>query len=420
MSQIHIPDPCAPSLQSGRSTLLGVEEAFNRGMRLAQGVGATETVDLHKAQGRILAHDLSATMPLPPFDNSAMDGYAFRSGDDVARGLRVVAQIAAGDDISRLPPLEPGQCARILTGAAVPRGADTVVMQEHVTRSGACIRIDKPVKPGNAIRRRGEDAAKGDTLIAAGTRLGPKELGAIASVGHAQTEVVRPVRIALFCTGNELRQPGEPLAPGQIYNSNRFILAAALSEPWIELVDLGSIKDDPLTIRDALTDVADTVDMIVTTGGVSVGDADHMTDQLRAVGGKLEVLRIAMKPGKPLTLGTLGRAVFVGLPGNPVAAFTTWMIFGRRIAEKLAGQSPRHLHHETVEVTESFTRKPGRQEFRPVAFVPGSSGGLRRVRMLDPSYSAKISMICRSDGFAIIPSDRNRITRGDTLELVHL
>lgn len=416
----HIKDPCAQTLRDGRSALMSVDEAFQMGMRLGNAVSTTETVGLHKALGRILARDLCSTMPLPPFDNSAMDGYAFRSGDEAEGELRIVANIAAGDDISRVRPLDQGECARILTGAAIPRGADTVVMQEHVTRNGESIRIDRPVRPGNAIRRRGEDAAKGDTLIAAGTKLGPKELGAIASIGFAEIEVVRPVRIALFCTGSELQQPGEPLGPGQIYNSNRFILAAALSEPWIELVDLGSIKDDPLAIRNALTDVFDKVDMIVTTGGVSVGDADHMTDQLRAAGGKLDVLRIAMKPGKPLTLGTLGRAVFVGLPGNPVAAFTTWMIFGRRIAERLGGQSAGQLHHEVVEVTDEFTRKPGRQEFRPIAFVPGSTSGLRRVRMLDPSYSAKISLICRSDGFAIIPSDKNQIRRGDILELVQL
>jgi molybdopterin molybdotransferase len=357
-------------------------------------------------------------MPLPPFNNSAMDGYAFRSGDELAGELRIVAKIAAGDDVGLHPPLQAGQCARILTGAAIPCGADTVIMQEHVSRNGDKITVDRPVERGNAIRRLGEDAGIGDTLIAAGTKLGPKELGAIASIGCAGVEVVRPVRIALFCTGSELQQPGEPLASGQIYNSNRFILAAALTEPWIELVDLGTIKDDPQAIQNTLTQVADRVDMIVTTGGVSVGDADHMTDQLRAVGGELDVLRVAMKPGKPLTLGTLGRAVFVGLPGNPVAAFKTWMIFGRRIAERIGGQSSCNLHHEVVEVTESFTRKPGRQEFRPIAFVPGSSGGLRRVRMLDPSYSAKISMICRSDGFAIIPSEKNRIRRGDSLELV--
>ena len=160
--------------------------------------------------------------------------------------------------------------------------------------------------------------------------------------------------------------------------------------------------------------------MVVTTGGVSVGDADHMSEQLSAAGGQLDVLRIAMKPGKPLTLGTLGRAVFVGLPGNPVAAYTTWMIFGRRMAEKLAGQSYADMHHEIVETTESFSRTPGRQEFRPVAFVPGLSQGRRRVRMLDPTYSAKISLVCRSDGFAIIPSDTKQVTSGDTLELVRL
>lgn len=415
----HLVDPCAiPS--DGKPALITVSDAFHRGMALANGIKRTETLPLNQALERILAHDIQAELPLPPFDNSAMDGYAFRAGDEKFGHLEIVATVAAGDDVSRLPALKMGQCARILTGAAIPKGADTVVMQEHITRHKDHIAINRRVRKGNAIRRRGEDAKLGETLITAGTKLGPKELGAIASIGRPVVEVVARVRIALFCTGSELRQPGEALAPGQIYNSNMYILAAALAEPWIELVDMGSIPDDPSAIKAALLKVAGAVDMVVTTGGVSVGDADHMSEQLSAAGGQLDVLRIAMKPGKPLTLGTLGQAVFVGLPGNPVAAYTTWMIFGRRMAEKLAGQSYADMHHEIVETTESFSRKPGRQEFRPVAFVAGLSQGRRRVRMLDPTYSAKISLVCRSDGFAIIPSDTKQVTSGDTLELVRL
>nr|WP_269145107.1 molybdopterin molybdotransferase MoeA [Pseudosulfitobacter pseudonitzschiae] len=282
------------------------------------------------------------------------------------------------------------------------------------------IEIDSPVDMGNCIRRQGEDAAQGSLLLRAGTLIGAREIGAIASVGRARIPVFRKVRIALFCTGSELRQPGEDLAPGQIYNSNRFIMIAALRQPWIDLIDLGAINDDPVQLRNALTDIASDVDMIVTTGGVSVGEEDHMVSQLQEAGGRIEVMKIAMKPGKPLSVGTLNRAVFVGLPGNPVAAFTTWKLIGHRIAEKLAGKALADRPVMHVEVLEGFSRRPGRQEFRPVKIAGVSLDGRPQVEMLDQSFSAKISLICRSDGFAIIPANMDQVNAGDRLEFVRL
>lgn len=293
-------------------------------------------------------------------------------------------------------------------------------MQEHVVRDGDNIVVEQRVSAGSCIRPRGEDAAEGSLLLPKGTFIGPREIGAIATVGLAAVSVVRKLRIALFCTGSELRQPGDSLAAGQIYNSNRFILLAALRAPWIELKDFGAIEDDPGRLRAALNAASDEADLIVTTGGVSVGEEDHMVEQLRAAGGEIEVMKIAMKPGKPLSVGTLRNAVFVGLPGNPVAAFTTWKIIGSRVASKQSGRLASGIRPPLVEAAVSSTRRPGRQEYRPARIVGTSLDGRPRVEMLDHSYSAKISLICKSDGLAVIPANKERIEAGEPLEFVYL
>ncbi|KEJ94078.1 molybdopterin molybdochelatase [Pseudosulfitobacter pseudonitzschiae] len=416
-------DPCSVDERIGTRELISLAVAVEKSLALAGPVNISEVVGLEDAIGRVLAEDLVAPFPLPPFDNSAMDGYALRAKDLSGIGpwrLRVTGRVAAGDNVQESGQVGPGEVFRIFTGAALPKGADTVIMQEHVRLNDKIIEIDSPVDMGNCIRRQGEDAAQGSLLLRAGTLIGAREIGAIASVGRARIPVFRKVRIALFCTGSELRQPGEDLAPGQIYNSNRFIMIAALRQPWIDLIDLGAINDDPVQLRNALTDIASDVDMIVTTGGVSVGEEDHMVSQLQEAGGRIEVMKIAMKPGKPLSVGTLNRAVFVGLPGNPVAAFTTWKLIGHRIAEKLAGKALADRPVMHVEVLEGFSRRPGRQEFRPVKIAGVSLDGRPQVEMLDQSFSAKISLICRSDGFAIIPANMDQVNAGDRLEFVRL
>lgn len=416
-------DPCSVDERTGTRELISLAVAVEKSLALAGPVNISEVVGLEDAIGRVLAEDLVAPFPLPPFDNSAMDGYALRAKDLSGIGpwrLRVTGRVAAGDNVEESGQVGPGEVFRIFTGAALPKGADTVIMQEHVRLTDKIIEIDSPVDMGNCIRRQGEDAAQGSLLLRAGTLIGAREIGAIASVGRARIPVFRKVRIALFCTGSELRQPGEDLAPGQIYNSNRFIMIAALRQPWIDLIDLGAINDDPVQLRNALTEIASDVDMIVTTGGVSVGEEDHMVSQLQEAGGRIEVMKIAMKPGKPLSVGTLNRAVFVGLPGNPVAAFTTWKLIGHRIAEKLAGKALADRPVMHVEVLEGFSRRPGRQEFRPVKIAGVSLDGRPQVEMLDQSFSAKISLICRSDGFAIIPANMDQVSAGDRLEFVRL
>lgn len=402
--------------------LVSVDTAIERAVSLAETVCERETVSLEDAIGRVLADDLLAPMPLPPFDNSAMDGYALRSADLAGNGpwrLRVAGRVAAGDDAGAAGVVGPGEAYRIFTGAAVPAGADAVIMQEKVTREGDEIVLTAPVRAGACIRRRGEDAPRGSLLLPAGTRIGAREIGAVASVGLPEIAVRRKLKVALLCTGSELRQPGEPLAAGQIYNSNRFIMLAALRQSWSEVIDLGAVPDNPEQLRARLLEAAEQADIIVTTGGVSVGEEDHMVAQLRAAGGEIEVLKVAMKPGKPLTIGRLGRAVFVGLPGNPVAAFTAWKIIGAEVAAKAAGIRRLDRQRAVVEMAETTRRQPGRQEFRPARIIDKGTE-YPRVELLDKSFSAKISLICQSDGFAVIPPEAEQIAAGQKLEFVYL
>lgn len=419
----HIDDLCCRDERSGAGGLLPVQQAIARSLALASCVNAVEVVSLEDSIGRVLASDLHAPFALPPFDNSAMDGYAVRSSDFKGQGpwlLRVTGRVAAGDDAQKAGQVQPGQAFRIFTGAAVPLGADAVIMQERVERNGDVITVHDAVAAGSCLRRQGEDAPQSALLLAKGSLIEAREVAAIASVGQAEVRVFRRVRVALFCTGSELRQPGQSLAPGQIYNSNRYMLIAALRQPWIELHDMGAVPDDPAMLRRALVSASRQADLVVTTGGVSVGEEDHMVAQLLDAGGQIEVMKIAMKPGKPLSIGRLNAAVYVGLPGNPVAAFTTWKIIASRIACKLSGQADAHCGSVQVEALESFSRRPGRQEFRPAKIVGQSASGRPQVRLLDQSFSAKISLICRSDGFAVIPANCEQISAGDCLDFVRL
>lgn len=401
--------------------LTPVDEALDKALAVAGQVQDTEDVPLDRLKGRVLAADVHAPIDLPTFRNAAMDGYAVRTADLTGQGpwtLQVTGRIACGDDTGPLPALSPGDCMRVFTGSGLPDGADAVIMQEQVDRFADTIRLNKPVASGRNVRRQGEDAARGSLLVPAETCIGTREIAAISAVGIESAPVVRRLKVAILCSGSELRQPGEPLAPGQIYNSNRFMLHAALDAPWIEVLDFGALPDDPGRLRRALEDAAAGADLLLTTGGVSVGEEDHMVAQFQAAGGTVEVMKLAMKPGKPLTIGTLGTSVFLGLPGNPVAAYTTWSVVGHPVARKMAGMfnpTPRAVH---VRAAEGFRRHPGRREYRPVRYINPCDKTDSRVEFLDHSFSAKVALLCRADGFAIIPADTTEIAPGDPFEFV--
>lgn len=326
--------------------LLSVEQAIENILSQAVPVEETETVDILDALNRVLAEDLHSTIDVPGYDNSAMDGYAVYSEDCQSPGseLPVSQRIPAGQVGS---VLERGTAARIFTGAPIPEGADAVVMQEMCEADGNSVKINAVVKAGANVRRAGEDIAKGGAVLNAGKRLRPQELGLLASVGLAKFKVKRRLKVATFFTGDEIVAPGQPLAAGQIYNSNRYTLRGLLQAMDCEIIDLGIVADTLEDTTDVLKRAAASADLVITSGGVSVGEEDYVRIALEKLG-KLSMWRIAMKPGKPVAFGTVDNALFLGLPGNPVAVFVTFMVFARALILKLKGADDMLLKRVSV------------------------------------------------------------------------
>ncbi|MBK6863612.1 MAG: molybdopterin molybdotransferase MoeA [Ideonella sp.] len=323
--------------------MLTLEEALTRLLRAVRPLPEVERLATFDALGRVLAEGVSSLLDVPPADNTSMDGYALRAADVPAPGtvLPVSQRIPAG---AVGTPLAPGSAARIFTGAQIPAGADAVVMQEQCqAQADGSVRIDATPEPGQWVRRQGEDVRRGSVVLPAGTRLTPQALGLAASVGAATLAVARRPRVALFSTGDELVMPGQPLRPGAIYNSNRYTLRGLLQAFGCECADLGIVPDTLAATRDALRRAADQSDLIVTSGGVSVGEEDHLRPAVQAEG-RLDLWQVAIKPGKPLAFGEVrrgaastGSAWFVGLPGNPVSSFVTFLLAVRPLLLRLQG-----------------------------------------------------------------------------------
>jgi len=332
-------DPCC----GHDMPMLSVEQAVAELLRHARPLQAAERVELIDAAGRVLARDVTADVDVPGFDNSAMDGYALHGGDiGIARteGLAIAQRIPAGQVGE---PLPAGAAARIFTGAPLPEGADTVAMQEDCRIQDGRLFLERTPAPGANVRPRGNDIAAGSTVLRAGTLLRAAHLGLAASVGVTGIEAFRRPRVAIFSTGDELVEPGHPLAPGQIYNSNRFQLTALLHAQGCAVVDLGKAVDTFEATRRLLLMGAEQADLVITTGGVSVGEEDHVRAALEAVG-RLTLWRIRMKPGKPLAFGHIGATPFIGLPGNPVSVFVTFLLFARPFLQALQGRTPTAPH----------------------------------------------------------------------------
>ena len=320
--------------------MLTLDEALARLLQAVRPLAERETLSTFDALGRVLAADVVSLLDVPPEDNTSMDGYALRAADVPAAGtvLPVSQRIPAG--VVGLP-LQAGTAARIFTGAQVPAGADAVVMQEQCEAVDGGVRVNVIPEAGQWVRRRGEDVRRGSVVLAAGTRLTPQALGMAASVGAASLSVTRRPRVALFSTGDELLMPGEPLRPGAIYNSNRFTLRGLLQMLGCECIDLGIVGDTLEATRDALRRAAASADLVLTCGGVSVGEEDHLRPAVEAEG-SLDLWQIAIKPGKPLAFGEVRRgdastAWFIGLPGNPVSSFVTFVLAVRPVLLRLRG-----------------------------------------------------------------------------------
>jgi molybdopterin molybdotransferase len=346
--------------------LISVEQAIENILAKAEPVEQIEQVDILEALNRVLAEDLFSTIDVPGYDNSAMDGYAVHSEDCQSPGcmLPVTQRIPAGQVGSAL---EAGSAARIFTGAPVPEGADAVVMQEMCVQEGNNVTLNTIVKAGSNVRRAGEDIARGEAVLHAGKRLRAQELGLLASVGLAEFKVRRRLKVATFFTGDEIVTPGQPLAPGQIYNSNRYTLRGLLQTMDCEVIDLGIVPDTLEATVDVLKRAAKGADLVITSGGVSVGEEDYVRIALEELG-ELSMWRIAMKPGKPVAFGKVGDALFMGLPGNPVSVFVTFLLFARALILKLQG-ADEYLVKPVSVIADFDWQKVKRQEYLRVRLM---------------------------------------------------
>lgn len=398
---------------------LTVAEATALLWQRLEGVCAVETVTVDQALGRVLAADVVAQVTVPPHDNSAMDGYAFRSEDArMGAALPIARRIAAGD-----PPgdaIEPGTAIRILTGAPMPPGADTVAMQEDCsvqeTGAGPSVLLPTSLPIGSNCRRAGEDVAKAAVVLSAGRRLRGVDLAMVASVGHAEIAVYRPLRVALFSTGNELRAPGASLGPGQIYDSNRFGVGGCLRSLGCEVTDLGALPDNAEQITSALQQAAQSHQMVITSGGVSMGDEDHVKKAIEQLG-TLHFWRLAVKPGRPLALGSLGETVFLGLPGNPVAALVSLLVMGRSVIHCLQGRTAQPLRRYRLPAAFEFRKKAGRQEFIRCWLEETVTGGVE-VHCFAAQGSGVLSSMVKADGLVDVAVEATAVAPGDMVDFL--
>jgi molybdopterin molybdotransferase len=405
-----------------RPGLLSLDDALVRLLASATPPLDTEIIRVGDADGRVLAQNVVSALHVPPQDNSSMDGYAVRCSDLHIPGLAlpVSQRIAAG---SSGQTLQPGTIARIFTGAPVPPGADAIVMQEdctvlppvHGDTDGARVKVNTRPALGQFIRRAGEDVARGKTVLASGQRLGPAELGLAASIGMADLEVARSPRVALFSTGDELVMPGsvapQDMPAGAIYNSNRFFLAALLRRLGCVVTDLGIVPDRRDATVQALRDAAQMHDVILTSGGVSVGEEDHIKPAVQTLG-TLDLWQIAMKPGKPFAHGRIGAAHFLGLPGNPVSSFVTFLVLVRPFLLKLQGQSALAMKVIPARADFKWDRPDKRREFLRARYNP--EGGLA---LFANQGSGVLTSAVWGDGLVDNPPGK-AVEPGDTVRFI--
>jgi len=386
--------------------------------RLVPAVSGVESVAIRSALGRVLARDVISPIDVPAADNSAMDGYALRGADladNAPTRLRVVGKGFAGDAVGA--GIGAGECVRIMTGAVMPPGLDTVVPQEFVQLEGERISVPLAVvRTGDNRRLAGEDLARGEAALRAGRVLRPADLGMLASLGQAEAPVFRRLRVAFFSTGNELRSIGEPLPPGCVYDSNRYTLWGMLQRLGVELLDFGVVPDDPDALRRTFGAAAAAADAVITSGGVSVGEADH-TKQVMAELGDVLFWRIAMRPGRPMAIGRIGNAVLFGLPGNPVAVMVTFYAFVRDALLAMSGAQVEPLPMLRAACTSAIRKKPGRTEYQR-GIVSRDERGEWRVAITGSQGSGILRSMSEANGLVVLHHEQGNVEAGGTVDVL--
>jgi molybdopterin molybdotransferase len=394
--------------------LLSVDEAARKMAEQIPPVAEVEAVPLGEALGRIVATAVVAPIPLPHFDNSAVDGYAVRHADIGPEGetrLAVIDRVLAGGRAKR--PLDAGEAARIFTGAPMPVGTDTVYMQEDCRAEGEAVVVPAGLKPGANRRLKGEDLAAGSVALPAGRRLQPQDLALAAAIGLTGLAVRRRLRVAVFSTGDEIVEPGRPLPASGLYDANRYLLLGLLNKLGVEAHDLGILADDPATLAPAIEAAAAAHDLVLTSGGVSTGEADHVKQAVER-NGRLVFWRLAIKPGRPVAMGVVGGTAFVGLPGNPVAVFVTFVHVVRPLILRLAGAAPEPFRALPVRATFSYRKKKGRREYVRVGLRRAADGVMEAVKHAQEGAGV-ISSLTETDGLAELLEDSTTVEPNSTV-----
>jgi molybdopterin molybdotransferase len=393
--------------------LISLNDAVARMLAAAPLIGGYERINIEKARGRTLAEAITAGFNVPGHTNSAVDGYALAAADLPAEGTRVleiVGKAYAGEPFQS--NINPGQCLRIMTGAMIPETLDTVIMQEHVELRGNAIVIDSRHKPGQNVRKAGEDIKQGQTILHPGKLLTPPDIGLIASLGIPEINVARKLRIAIASTGDEIYSLDQIPSAGGVYDSNRYSLMAALDRPDIEVINLGIVEDRPDALLETFEQVGQFADVIISTGGVSVGEADYTKTALQA-SGQIGFWKVAIKPGRPLAFGRIGNAVFFGLPGNPVAVMVTFYLLVLPALEKMLGITNKPIVPVfRARTLENLRKKPGRTEV-PRGIIEQDQNGEWTVRGTGKQGSGILSSMSLANAFIILEHDRENIKPGE-------
>ena len=422
----------SPSLDDIAAALAGYDpQALRADMvqqflqSLVKPVQQHQTLPLKDALGRVLAHDVLCPIDVPAHDNSAMDGYAFdgaalgAAGDSGILALTVVGTALAGAVWTG--SVLAGQCVRIMTGAVMPAGLDTVVPQELVTVNGQTITLTtSAIAPGDNRRFKGEDLRKGKPALRAGDRITPAALGLLASLGIAHADVYRQLRVAYFSTGDEILSLGEAPREGAVYDSNRYTLFGLLTRMGVEVIDMGIVKDDPALLQTAFQSACEQADAIITSGGVSVGEADHTKAVMRTMAGGpsgVAFWRIAMRPGRPMAVGRIGDAVLFGLPGNPVAVMVTFLAFVRPALLQMMGCRATHLPLLQAVSNEAIRKKPGRTEYQRGIVVTTPQGRLQ-VQTTGQQGSGVLSSMAQANGLIVLHHDQGNVAIGDVVDVM--